>query len=73
MSGVEQNRYKTNNGCIKHLPQTGHIVSVREKSYVLLLKHLLNYRLNYRQLKEWTGYVVDVTTVIRPDTLCFET
>ena len=23
MAGVEQNRYKTNNGCIKHLPQTG--------------------------------------------------
>ena len=23
MVGVEQNRYKTNNGCIKHLPQTG--------------------------------------------------
>ena len=22
MAGVEQNRYKTNNGCIKHLPQT---------------------------------------------------
>ena len=24
MAGVEQNRYKTNNGCIKHLPQTGY-------------------------------------------------
>ena len=23
MAGVEQNRYKTNNGCTKHLPQTG--------------------------------------------------
>ena len=23
VAGVEQNRYKTNNGCIKHLPQTG--------------------------------------------------
>ena len=23
MAGVEQNRYKTNNGCVKHLPQTG--------------------------------------------------
>ena len=23
MTRVEQNRYKTNNGCIKHLPQTG--------------------------------------------------
>ena len=23
MAGVEQNRYKTNNGCIKLLPQTG--------------------------------------------------
>ena len=23
MARVEQNRYKTNNGCIKHLPQTG--------------------------------------------------
>ena len=23
MAGVEQNGYKTNNGCIKHLPQTG--------------------------------------------------
>ena len=23
MAGVEQNRYKTNNGCIQHLPQTG--------------------------------------------------
>ena len=23
MAGVKQNRYKTNNGCIKHLPQTG--------------------------------------------------
>ena len=23
MAGVEQNRYKTNNGCFKHLPQTG--------------------------------------------------
>ena len=22
VAGVEQNRYKTNNGCIKHLPQT---------------------------------------------------
>ena len=30
MAGVEQNRYKTNNGCIKHLPQTG-IYSKREK------------------------------------------
>ena len=25
MAGVEQNRYKTNNGCIKHLPQTGYL------------------------------------------------
>ena len=25
MAGVEQNRYKTNNGCIKHLPQTGYM------------------------------------------------
>ena len=24
MARVEQNRYKTNNGCIKHLPQTGY-------------------------------------------------
>ena len=23
MAGVEQNRYKTDNGCIKHLPPTG--------------------------------------------------
>ena len=23
MAGLKQNRYKTNNGCIKHLPQTG--------------------------------------------------
>ena len=28
MAGVEQNRYKTNNGCIKHLPQTGYIDDV---------------------------------------------
>ena len=28
MAGVEQNRYKTNNGCIKHLPQTGFTVAV---------------------------------------------
>ena len=24
MAGVKQNRYKTNNGCVKHLPQTGY-------------------------------------------------
>ena len=27
MAGVEQNRYKTNNRCIKHLPQTGYIIN----------------------------------------------
>ena len=27
MAGVEQNRYKTNNGCIKHLPQTGYLLA----------------------------------------------
>ena len=27
MAGVEQNRYKTNNGCIKYLPQTGYITT----------------------------------------------
>ena len=25
MAGVKQNRYKTDNGCIKHLPQTGFV------------------------------------------------
>ena len=29
MAGVEQNRYKTSNGCIKHLPQTGSKASFR--------------------------------------------
>ena len=33
MAGVEQNRYKTNNGCIKHLPQTGEIEKAREKLF----------------------------------------
>ena len=27
MAGVEQNTNKTNNGCIKHLPQTGPLVA----------------------------------------------
>ena len=31
MAGVEQNRYKTNNGCIKHLPQTGRFTT--DKNY----------------------------------------
>ena len=35
MAGVEQNRYKTNNGCIKHLPQTGNI------SKLFLISHLI--------------------------------
>ena len=30
MAGVEQNRYKTNNGCIKHLPQTGNKQEFRD-------------------------------------------
>ena len=29
MAGVEQNRYKTKNVCIKHLPQTGYQYPVR--------------------------------------------
>ena len=28
MAGVEQNRHKTNNGCIKHLPQTGLVANL---------------------------------------------
>ena len=35
MAGVEQNRYKTNNGCTKHLPQTGHIVTRKGSSQVI--------------------------------------
>ena len=35
MAGVEQNRYKTNNGCIKHLPQTGLVDSTMPKALFL--------------------------------------
>ena len=32
VAGVKQNRYKTNNGCIKHLPQTG-LFTIRKNLY----------------------------------------
>ena len=35
MAGVEQNRYKTNNECIKHLPQTGRHFAIRN-SYLFV-------------------------------------
>ena len=45
MAGVEQNRYKTNNGSIKHLPQTSNTVIfftsfnkyMNQQSYVVRL------------------------------------
>ena len=40
MAGVEQNRYKTNNGCTKHLPQTGISVTQSQRTRLDLLVHL---------------------------------
>ena len=37
MAGVEQNRYKTNNGCIKHLPQTGILISEIDLTLIILI------------------------------------
>ena len=49
MAGVEQNRYKTNNGCIKHLPQTGStfrckkiLASINKSKIDLVTQPLLN-------------------------------
>ena len=42
MAGVEQNRYKTINGCIKHLPQTGGIEACGINDAPFCLRHAIN-------------------------------
>ena len=60
MAGVEQNRYKTNNGCIKHLPQTGiisRLINIYCARYMIVFaRNQLNwYRLsvnNYMHVQD---------------------
>ena len=51
MAGVEQNRYKTNSGCIKHLPQTGWLIKVSEQFHAVLLLAAFVFLLTKQALK----------------------
>ena len=58
MAGVEQNRYKTNKECIKHLPQTGsnysQTLSSAEPYFAILLQNyeILTDILNLHEVLE---------------------